>query len=145
MVSITGVPVGSQTISSLLDSEVLAVGNVACSVDQLAPSLRSPSESDYNSLMHSLYGTDFIYGSLVHKAIFRRRSRANSDTTQEQEIPAEGRSNQLLVKTCAFVHASMFDKKNEQMCYAELFSPTSSGGFCISTCSLAGREVLAGK
>ncbi|KAG7381079.1 hypothetical protein PHYPSEUDO_006454 [Phytophthora pseudosyringae] len=149
MISVSGAPVGSQAFSSLLDSEVLAVGNVACPIGQLAPPLRSPGESDYNSVMHSLYGSDFIYGSLVHRATFRRRSRnASADAAQElgtRAPPGGDRSNQLLVKTCAFVHTSMFDKKNEQMCYAELFSPTSSGGFCISTCSLAGREVIAGK
>ncbi|ETK87435.1 hypothetical protein F441_08295 [Phytophthora nicotianae CJ01A1] len=136
--NISGAPIGSQPFSSILDSEILAVGNVACSISQLASPLRSPSESEYNSVMHSLYGSDFIYGSLVHKAVFRRRSRANSAQTED-------RSNQLLVKTCAFVHTSLFDKKNEQLCYAELFSPTVSGGFHISTCSLAGREVIAGK
>ncbi|OWY95876.1 hypothetical protein PHMEG_00034004 [Phytophthora megakarya] len=148
MISVSGAPLGSQMTPSLLDSEVLAVGNVACSVNQLAPSLRSPSESDYNSFMHSLYGSDFIYGSLVHQAIFRRRARMNSaNSGQDREIPGQNgdRSNQLLVKTCAFVHTSLFDKKNEQMCYAELFAPTASGGFSISTCSLAGREVVAGK
>ncbi|EGZ23111.1 hypothetical protein PHYSODRAFT_484083 [Phytophthora sojae] len=150
MVSITGAPLGSQELSSLQDSEVLAVGNILCSIGQLASPLRSPSESNYNSLMHALYGSDFIYGSLVHKATFRRRSRNDSaDDSQPNPVPGrqqgEERNNQLLVKTCAFVHTSMFDKKNEQMCYAELFSPTSSGGFSISTCSLAGREVIAGK
>ncbi|KAL3656626.1 hypothetical protein V7S43_018531 [Phytophthora oleae] len=142
MITMSGAPIGSQTFSSLVDSEVLAVGNMACSISQLV-SLRSPNESDYNSVMHSLYGSDFIYGSLVHKAIFRRRSRTNSTDTEAPQMSY--RSNQLLVKTCAFVHTSLFDKKNEQMCYAELFSPTSSGGFSISTCSLAGREVIAGK
>ncbi|KAF1783419.1 hypothetical protein GQ600_17979 [Phytophthora cactorum] len=134
-------PIGSQSFSSLLDSEILAVGNVACSISQLAPPLRSPSESEYNSAMHSLYGSDFIHGSLVHKVIFRRRSRTYTTDAEE----TEDRSNQLLVKTCAYVHTSLFEKKNEQLCYAELFSPTVSGGFRISTCSLAVREVIAGK
>ncbi|KAG1705708.1 hypothetical protein DVH05_003461 [Phytophthora capsici] len=141
MLSMSGSPIGSQPFTSLVDSEVLAVGKMSCSISQLAP-LRSSSESDYNSVMRSLYGSDFIYGSLVHKAIFRRRSRTNST---EQRAKTTDRSSQLLVKTCAFVHTSLFDKKNEQMCYAELFSPTSSGGFNISTCSLAGREVITGK
>ncbi|KAF4029515.1 hypothetical protein GN244_ATG18751 [Phytophthora infestans] len=142
MLSVSGAPVGSQTLSSLLDSEILAVGNVACSISQLASPLRSPSESSYNSFMRTLYGSDFIYGSLVHQAIFRRKSRANSNNAAQ---PTKDRTNQLLVKTCAFVHTSLFDKKNEQLCYAELFSPTSSGGFNISTCSLAAREVITGK
>ncbi|KAE9279826.1 hypothetical protein PF008_g28274 [Phytophthora fragariae] len=111
----------------------------------LASPLRSPNESNYNSLMHTLYGSDFIYGSLVHKAIFRRRSRNDSADDGQTRHGPDDLSNQLLVKTCAFVHTSMFDKKNEQMCYAELFSPTSSGGFSIATCSLAGREVIVGK
>ncbi|KAE8967893.1 hypothetical protein PF011_g27394 [Phytophthora fragariae] len=110
-----------------------------------ASPLRSPNESNYNSLMHTLYGSDFIYGSLVHKAIFRRRSRNDSADDGQTRHGPDDLSNQLLVKTCAFVHTSMFDKKNEQMCYAELFSPTSSGGFSIATCSLAGREVIVGK
>ncbi|KAG3134985.1 hypothetical protein PI124_g19079 [Phytophthora idaei] len=107
-------PIGSQSFSSLLDSEILAVGNVACSISQLAPPLRSPSESE-----------------------------SRTYTTDAEET--EDRSNQLLVKTCAYVHTSLFEKKNEQLCYAELFSPTVSGGFRITTCSLAGREVIAGK
>ncbi|KAG6608879.1 uncharacterized protein IUM83_12944 [Phytophthora cinnamomi] len=145
MISVTGAPLGLQELPSLQDSEVLAVGNVPCSIGQLASPLRSPNESNYNSVMHSLYGSDFIYGSLVHKAIFRRRSRNDSADGGQTGRQGDDRSNQLLVKTSAFVHTAMFDKKNEQMCYAELFSPTSSGGFSISTCSLAGREVITGK
>ncbi|CAI5702035.1 unnamed protein product [Peronospora effusa] len=139
----------SQTLSSLLDSEVLAVGNVACSIDQLALPLSSSNESDYNSVMHSLYGSDFIYGSLVHKAIFRRKSHSRgTDATHERTAlgqQGDDRSNKLLIKTSAFVSTSMFDKKNQQMCYAELFSPTSSGGFSITTFSLTGREMVTGK
>ncbi|KAK1938859.1 hypothetical protein P3T76_008934 [Phytophthora citrophthora] len=146
MLSMSRSPSGSQVFSSLVDSEVLAVGNMPCSISQLAL-LRSPSESDYNSVMRSLYGSDFIYGSLVHKAIFRRKSRTRTNSTEQTAQPSRTNdcSSQLLVKTCAFVHTFLFDKKNEQMCYAELFSPTSSGGFNISTCSLAGREVITGK
>jgi hypothetical protein len=148
MLSLSGAPLGTPMLSSLLDSEFLAVGNVACSIGQLASPLRSPSESNYNALMHTLYGSDFIYGSLVHKATFRRRSRTRSaDAANEPPVlqEADRTSSQLLVKTCSFVHTSLFDKKNEQMCYVELFSPTPSGGFSISACSLAGREVIAGK
>ncbi|KAE9209021.1 hypothetical protein PF002_g19234 [Phytophthora fragariae] len=100
IISVTG---ATLELSSLLDSEVLAVGNV-------------------------LY-----------------RSRNDSADDGQTRHGPDDLSNQLLVKTCAFVHTSMFDKKNEQMCYAELFSPTSSGGFSIATCSLAGREVIVGK
>lgn len=139
MVALTGAPLGLQGFPTLQDSEVLAIGNVDCSVGQLAPPLRSASESDYNSLMRMLYGSDFIYGSLVHKASIRRRSRADSASRAR-----EG-DRQLVVKTSSFVHSSMFDKKNEQMCHVELFSPTTSGGFSVATCSLAGREVITGK
>ncbi|KAH7485667.1 uncharacterized protein KRP23_4711 [Phytophthora ramorum] len=145
IISITGAPLGPHALPLLLDSEVLAVGNVACSIGQLAQPLRSPSESNYNSLMHTLYGSDFIYGSLVHKATFRRRGSAETVVKGQQRGLGDDRSKQLLVKTCSFVHTSMFNKKNEQLCYAELFSPTSSGGFSISSCSLAAREVIAGK
>ena len=139
----------TQALPLLLDSEVLAVGNMACSIDQLAMPLSSSSESDYNSVMHALYGSDFIYGALVHKAIFRRKSHSrDADATDKRTAPVrqgDDRSNKLLIKTSTFVSTSMFDKKNQQMCYAELFSPTSSGGFSITTFSLDGREVITGK
>ncbi|CAH0521497.1 unnamed protein product [Peronospora belbahrii] len=146
---ISGDTNSAQSLPLLLDSEVLAVGNVACSIDQLALPLSSPSEGDYNSVMHSLYGSDFIYGSLVHKATFRRRSHKRGTDAIDKRVASirqgDDRSNQLLVKTSAFACTSMFDKKNQQMCYGELFSPTPSGGFSISTFSLAGQEVIAGK
>ncbi|CAI5747534.1 unnamed protein product [Peronospora destructor] len=140
----------TQALPSLLDSEVLAVGNVMCSIDQLASPLSSSSESNYNSVMRSLYGSDFIYGSLVHKAIFRRRKSHSrgADATDEKAVPVrqrDDRSNKLLIKTSTFVSTSMFNKKNQQMCYVELFSPTSSGGFRITTFSLAGREAVTGR
>ncbi|RLN71026.1 hypothetical protein BBJ28_00026790, partial [Nothophytophthora sp. Chile5] len=137
----------------MLDSEVLAVGDVACSIAQLAPPLRSPNENDYNSVMHALYGSDFIYGSLVHiAATSRHPNDSNTHNASRQERDAahmpgtrqDDDPGQLLVKTSSFVHAKMFDKKNEQMCHAELFTTTPSGGFSIAFCSLAARELTAG-
>uniref|UniRef100_A0AAV1TK88 FYVE-type domain-containing protein n=1 Tax=Peronospora matthiolae TaxID=2874970 RepID=A0AAV1TK88_9STRA len=136
MIGVTDSP---QAFPSLLDSEVVVVGTMACSIEDLAFPLRSSSENDYNSVMHALYGSDFIYGSLVHKTTFRRLSHAHHATATAATLarPDDERSNhQLVVKACAFAHTSMFDKKNQQLLYAELFSPSASGGFSISTYSL---------
>ncbi|CAI5743272.1 unnamed protein product [Hyaloperonospora brassicae] len=155
MIGVTDCP---HALPSLLDSEVVAVGTVHCSIEDLARPLRSSSESDYNSVMQALYGSDFIYGSLVHKTTFRRMSKHHTTTTTAAATvpppttfargpPAveQQQYHQLVVKACAFAHTSMFDKTNQQLVYAELFSPSATGGFRIATFSLAGRDVTTDK
>ncbi|OWZ21450.1 hypothetical protein PHMEG_0004008 [Phytophthora megakarya] len=45
--------------------EVLTVGSIVCSPQELVSVLCSTDESDYNAAMKGLYGNQFIYGSVV--------------------------------------------------------------------------------
>ncbi|KAL4159416.1 hypothetical protein PRNP1_005176 [Phytophthora ramorum] len=126
--------------------EVLSVGSIACSPQELVSVLCSRDESDYNAAMKGLYGSQFIYGSIVHVV----------DSTQPQGQPAElPLGHQLAVRTGCFTRSRML-ARNEQWCFVEYFQPTSdtvqstvepdtSQGFSVSLLSLPEQELAAGK
>ncbi|RLN59487.1 hypothetical protein BBJ28_00016235 [Nothophytophthora sp. Chile5] len=119
------------------DAQVLAMGTVSGgrALERLATLLRSPSESDFNSLMKGLFKREFIYGSLVHEV-------ASPSTSACEGF---GDDSLLTVRTCAFVRSQRFShKKNEQMCFIEHFRPTKNG-FAIVFTSLPQHELTAGK
>ncbi|KAG7380560.1 hypothetical protein PHYBOEH_011392 [Phytophthora boehmeriae] len=121
-------------------NEVLAIGDIACSPQELVSALRSSDESDYNSAMKGLYGDQFIYGSVVHVVNGGR------------EVLAVPEGHQLAVKTNCFVRSRVF-ARNEQWCFLEYFEPNgkakrrsgASQGFSIAFVSLAEQELTAGK
>ncbi|GMF19977.1 unnamed protein product [Phytophthora fragariaefolia] len=94
--------------------------------------------------MKGIYGSQFIYGSVVHVL----------DGKQSQgSMPA---GHHLAVRTGCFARSRML-ARNEQWCFLEYFQPTSdagtgsvsspdtSQGFSVSLLSLSERELAAGK
>uniref|UniRef100_M4B9H8 GAF domain-containing protein n=1 Tax=Hyaloperonospora arabidopsidis (strain Emoy2) TaxID=559515 RepID=M4B9H8_HYAAE len=130
--------------------EVLTVGCIACSPQELVSVLYPHNENDYNVTMKAVYGRQFIYGSIVQK-LNTKASKAL--------IPA---SHHLSVKTGCFARSRMLGR-NEQWCFLDYFQPTTLGtsprssplsspitestppGFSISRVSLSKHELAAGK
>lgn len=112
--------------------EWLAVGQVAGSAQDLALLLGSTSESDLNAAMKAIYRSSFIYGSVVHCG------KPDADDGDAADGP-------LLVKTCSFVRAHLFARRNDELCFVEQLAPTpEAGGFTVAVCSLPARELAAG-
>ncbi|GMF25546.1 unnamed protein product [Phytophthora lilii] len=124
--------------------EVLSVGSIACSPQELVSVLCPRDENDYNAAMKGLYGSQFIYGSVVQVL----------DGKQSQGAMPDG--HQLAVRTGCFARSSML-ARNEQWCFLEYFQPTSdavtnsisspdtSQGFSVALLSLPEREIAVGK
>ncbi|OWZ21452.1 hypothetical protein PHMEG_0004010 [Phytophthora megakarya] len=108
--------------------EVLTVGDIACSPQELVSVLCSHDENDYNSAMKGLYGNQFIYGSVVH-------------VLDHDEIP---KNHKIVVRTGCFARSRLL-ARNEQWCFLEYFQPSSDEGFSVSLLSLPERELAAGK
>ncbi|KAG3120314.1 hypothetical protein PI124_g1547 [Phytophthora idaei] len=124
--------------------EVLAVGSIACSPQELVSVLCARDESEYNAAMKGLYGGQFIYGSVVQMLEGRQSQGVIPD------------SHQLAVRTGCFARSRML-ARNEQWCFLEYFQPTTdsltssmsapdtSQGFSVSLLSLSEQELAAGK
>ncbi|KAK1938918.1 hypothetical protein P3T76_008993 [Phytophthora citrophthora] len=124
--------------------EVLSVGTVACSPQELVSVMCARDESDYNAAMKGLYGSQFIYGSVVQVMEGRQSQGVMPD------------SHQLVVRTGCFARSRVL-ARNEQWCFLEYFQPTAdsltstlsapdtSQGFSISLLSLGEKELAAGK
>ncbi|OWZ14774.1 hypothetical protein PHMEG_00011688 [Phytophthora megakarya] len=151
--------------------QVVVGGEIRAQVSTLLSLLRAPTENESNSLLHALYGSRFIYSSLVHASTHSERG---SLLTPEVSTTPVGQ--QVMVRTASFVHSGRFNPfkhrssipvvasnsmtrsdshssiqdndnpgvKNEQMCYVELLTPTQEG-FRIVFCSLDAADVTAGK
>ncbi|KAG2770335.1 hypothetical protein PC129_g12171 [Phytophthora cactorum] len=118
--------------------EVLTVGDIACSSQELTSILCSRDESDYNAAMKGLYGNQFIYGSVVHVL---------DGKDIHQQLVCVPEDHQLSVRTGCFARSKLL-ARNEQWCSLEYFQPTgddSSQGFSISISSLSDKEFAAGK
>lgn len=124
--------------------EVLSVGGIACSPQELVSVLCARDESEYNAAMKALYGSQFIYGSVVQMLEGRQSQGVIPD------------SHQLAVRTSCFTRSRML-ARNEQWCFLEYFQPTTdyltnsmgapdiSQGFSVSLVSLSEHELAAGK
>ncbi|KAG2512944.1 hypothetical protein BBO99_00006647 [Phytophthora kernoviae] len=129
------------------ENEVLTTGDIACSPQELVSVLRSSNENDYNSVMKGLYGSQYIYGSVVHVI------KGGQSTQELVEVP-EG--HQLAVKTSCFVRSRLF-ARNEQWCFLEYFQPVEKAkataapapdaaqGFSVAFVSMSEQELVAGK
>ncbi|KAL4134543.1 hypothetical protein PRIC2_004840 [Phytophthora ramorum] len=150
--------------------QVVIGGEIEARVSELLSLLRAPSESESNALLRSLYGSRFIYSSLVHAV-------PSSDQGSLLSPPPRGvefvNGQQLMVRTASFtstrlplnpfrqqpsiarapasesratseLRASIQEAKNQQCCYIELLSPTSAGIRMVFR-SLDAAEVTAGK
>ncbi|KAG7382599.1 hypothetical protein PHYBOEH_010405 [Phytophthora boehmeriae] len=124
------------------ENEVLATGDIACSPQELVSVLSSSSENDYNAAMKGLYGSQYIYGSVVHVI---KEGQQNT-----LEMPA---GHQLAVRTSCFVRSRLF-ARNEQWCCLEYFQPAEEAktttpdptqGFSLQFVSMSEQELAAGK
>ncbi|GAB9472420.1 hypothetical protein Gpo141_00009598 [Globisporangium polare] len=124
--------------------EVIAVGEVRCSVQELAHILQSSSEAEYNSVMHALFKNEFIYGSVVHVAQVPP-SRATTTVFSRMSEDSESSMERLCVKTNAFTRSNIF-LRNEQWCFLEyLRRDVSKDAFTLTLSSLLESELTAGK
>ncbi|CAI5702034.1 unnamed protein product [Peronospora effusa] len=144
--------------------QVLGEGEIRTRISKLLALVRDPSESESNALLRALYGSHFIYTSLLHAI-------PNTERGSLVLSPGTNRSamgQQLMVRTVSFAHQrlafyprpstsvastsmtasessdSSHQVKNEQCCYIELLTPTQEG-FQMSFCTLDAADVLAGK
>uniref|UniRef100_K3W8E5 GAF domain-containing protein n=1 Tax=Globisporangium ultimum (strain ATCC 200006 / CBS 805.95 / DAOM BR144) TaxID=431595 RepID=K3W8E5_GLOUD len=112
--------------------EVLAAGEIRCSLPELTNILRSTTDRSHNATMAGLYKKDFIYGSNVHTA----SSKGCSDNPDDE---------QLTVKTAAFVRSNIL-ARNEQWCFLEHFKRNETqDGFVITISSMPSTELRFGK
>lgn len=126
--------------ASVPEYEVLSVGELACSLEEVAFALRSSSDAHYNAAMSGIYKKEFIYGSIVHVVSGNQQERA-SGGGDERQVPF----TQASVKTGTFVKSGMFTQ-NEQWCFLELFRRSAiNRSFFVTCSSMHERELFAGK
>lgn len=123
--------------------QVLAAGEIHCSIEEVAHILRSTSDTDYNAVMNGLYKKDYIYGSIVHVAPGSTSSPEGSEDNTSTTTTAS--SDQLTVKTGSFVRSNIF-VRNEQWCFLEHFQrDPSTDSFTVTVVSLDESEITVGK
>jgi hypothetical protein len=128
--------------------EVLVVGEVACSPQELASVLCVTDESSLNSSMRALHGGKFIYGSVVHVVGPQQLQQHLQQQSQQHSLPlSEG--DHLAVKTSCFARSRMLGK-NEEWCFLELFQrhrrdAGASSDFTVVQLSMRECELAAGK
>ncbi|KAG7381080.1 hypothetical protein PHYPSEUDO_006455 [Phytophthora pseudosyringae] len=154
--------------------QVVVGGEIKARASELLSLLRAPTESESNALMRALYGSQFIYSSLLHTVPSSERGSMPSPPPRGSLHTAGGQ--QLMVRTVSFAHSGLFNPfkqrastatapsdsmttsdspssshhrqtsgaKNEQCCYVDLLTPTQEG-FKLAFCSLGAAEVTAGK
>lgn len=147
---------------------VMATTTVACSVTEMRNILRATTDAKYAAKMTELYGTNFVYGAVVHRsssqaaglsdARDRAMSRAMTSTSMSSAASsATGRgascdvltpdAYDVLVKTATFVKPHLF-ARNEQWCFIEHYTPRggdSRTGFVLAMRSLHADDVFVGK
>ncbi|KAL3659083.1 hypothetical protein V7S43_015967 [Phytophthora oleae] len=96
--------------------EILTVGDIACSSQELTSILCTRDESDYNSAMKWIYDKQFIYGSVVHVL---------DGNEAHQQLVWMPENHQLAVRTGCFTRSKLL-ARNEQWCFLEYFQNTSS-------------------
>ncbi|RLN62864.1 hypothetical protein BBP00_00004488 [Phytophthora kernoviae] len=96
--------------------QVLAAGEIRCSLQEVARVLHTTNDYNHNAVMSGLYRKDFIYGSVVHVVPppFGDELQLADLLKQEEDSAA----TQVAVKTGTFVHSKMFSP-NEQWCFLE--------------------------
>jgi len=147
--------------------QVVAGGEIRAPAAELLSLLRAPSESASNALLRALYGSQFIYSSLLHAVPSTDRGSLASPPRSLNAALGQ----QLMVRTASFAHKGRFAFKprsstatasdsmtsdsrtsmhqssgarNEQCCYVELLTPTQEG-FKLAFCTLDPADVTAGK
>ncbi|KAG2770349.1 hypothetical protein PC116_g22547 [Phytophthora cactorum] len=152
--------------------QVVVGGEIKARTSELLSLLRAPTESESNALLRALYGSQFIYSSLLH-AIPNSEQGSLPSPPQRGSIHAST-GQQLMVRTVSFAHKGLSNpfkqrastatssdsitsdsrssnhrqqnsgRKNEQCCFIDLLTPTQEG-FRLAFCTLDTSEVTAGK
>ncbi|KAI9994444.1 hypothetical protein PInf_011074 [Phytophthora infestans] len=118
--------------------EVMCIGRVDASVEEIASILRSSSEAEHNTVMSGLYAKSFIFGSY-------EREVACSENQDEDDDDDVDNDEQLAVKTKSFSRTTILGH-NEQWCYFDYFQRTKEhGGFTISKRALPPSEGTPGR
>ncbi|KAF1320887.1 hypothetical protein FI667_g12310, partial [Globisporangium splendens] len=132
----------------LTSHQVLAAGEIECSIEEIAHILKPKSNMDYNAVMKGLYKKDYIYGSIVHVAPVSTLvpeaddDDAKSTTTTTTSVES---SDQLTVKTSSFVRSNIF-VRNEQWCFLEHFRrDPNNDSFTVTMTSLDENAITVGK
>ncbi|KAF1795883.1 Zinc finger, FYVE-related [Phytophthora cactorum] len=145
------------TISPVLtrQCQVVTGGEMQVRVLELMSLLCAPTERESNALLRALYGSRFIYSSLLHMI-------SSSERGSLSPIATFTTGQQLTVRTVSFVRNGLVNPlkrrppsapdsrilmhehghsgaKNEQCCYIELLTPTQEG-FTLVFCSLDAAE-----
>ncbi|RLN90243.1 hypothetical protein BBJ28_00005660 [Nothophytophthora sp. Chile5] len=129
--------------------QVLAAGEMRCSLQEVTRVLHTSSDFDHNAVMSGLYRKDFIYGSVVHVVPSESSEDVPlADLLQEEDSNAA----QVSVKTGTFVHRKLF-APNEQWCFLERAkytrgdssSESSTNAFTLTLSTLNANELAAGK
>ncbi|KAG6958101.1 hypothetical protein JG688_00010652 [Phytophthora aleatoria] len=131
--------------------QVVVGGEIKARTSELLSLLRAPTESESNALLRALYGSQFIYSSLLHAIPNSERGSIHASTGQ-----------QLMVRTVSFAHKGLSNpfkqrastasdsrssnhrqqnsgRKNEQCCFIDLLTPTQEG-FRLAFCTLDTSE-----
>ncbi|KAG1705707.1 hypothetical protein DVH05_003460 [Phytophthora capsici] len=85
--------------------QVVVGGEIKAQVPELLSLLRAPSESESNALMRALYGSQFIYSSLLHSVPSSERGSLVSPPPRGGIRTAVGQ--QLMVRTASFAHKGL--------------------------------------
>lgn len=125
--------------------EVLAVGELACGLEELAHALRAASDVPFNTVMSGVHRKDFIYGSVVHVVPVAEEGEQGGGRVGGGDANKQRLESLASVKTSTFVRSSMFGQ-NEQWCFLELFRRSRfSRSFFVTTSSLPARVLSVGK
>lgn len=142
-----GHPLGGRRAGATKEQlfEVLAIGELACGLEELAHALRATSDVSFNAAMSGIHKKDYIYGSVVHVVpVGDDRDEAGGSSLGSQPGPPRLQSL-ASVKTSTFVRSGMFGQ-NEQWCFLELFRASRfSRSFFVTTSSLPARLLNIGK
>ncbi|GMF19960.1 unnamed protein product [Phytophthora fragariaefolia] len=129
--------------SRLPGLEVMCVGPLDASLEEVASVLRSNSEIDHANTMEALHAKDFIFGSLDREVPCSGALLEQVDNQDEDSGVAA--SEQLNVKTTSFLRTTVFGH-NEQWCFSDFFQRNKErDGFSISQCALPPHEPTPGR
>ncbi|OWZ12700.1 hypothetical protein PHMEG_00014098 [Phytophthora megakarya] len=121
--------------------DLMCVGRVDASLEEISRVLRSRSEVEHNTAMAGLYAKDFIFGSYEREVSCDRDQpeQINDDDTIDETL------EHLSVKTTSFARTALF-ARNAQWCYFSYFQRNKeSDGFTISKRALPASEPTPGR
>lgn len=148
--------------------EVLAAGDINCSIEEIVSVLHLANVSEYNATMKRLLKKQFIYGAVVHSVGSEALtdspatpggggpgSALESSSSMASSVSVSGGSsassssssmnNYVAVKASTFVRSKVF-ARNEEWCFLESFERSPSGDqLLISQSTMDADELRAGK